>query len=478
MNNLGITQISRKDFISTSVSASMGGFLLASEGISMGKMDSKAKSPRYRSPNNTLQIAGIGLGGEQGGSARGLTDLHTAVSLPGTKIVALCDLYGQNLDSAASAFDKDISKYRDFREVLERRDIDAVVVGTPDHWHVLVALAALNAGKHVYCEKPLTLTIDEGKRLVSAWKKSGLSFQVGSQLRSDPRYLLAVKLAQSGKLGGITMVEAHLPTGPTGGPFNAEPIPADFDFEMWLGPRPLADYNQRRCFGSFRYFMDYSGGNLTDFGTHMNDIAQWGLGFDRSGPVEVEGEILKPPFEDYSNYQKVWVESRIRGKNIPLPGDHNNWYDTVPIFRVTYAYENGVSLVTSNYLNDYGLTFRGSAGWVSVTLNSISASDDSLLQEPITIRDKEMKVPLDYKGNFILQDDTNHMQNFLDSIRTGSKTECDAEIGHRSATVCHLGNISMLLGRKLHWDPKKEEFVNDHVANMFLRRPMRKPWTL
>lgn len=478
MNNQGIADLSRKEFISAAVGASMGGLLLVSEEKGMGKVDSETKSFRHHSANDTLQIAGIGLGGEQGGSARGLTDVHTAGSLPGTKIVALCDLYGQNLEAAAPAFDKDVTMYRDFRDVLERKDIDAVIIGTPDHWHAIVALAALKAGKHVYCEKPLTLTIDEGKRLVSAWKKSGLSFQVGSQLRSDPRYRLAVKLAQSGKLGGITMVEAHLPTGPTGGPYNAEPIPADFDFEMWLGPRPQADYNPKRCFGSFRYFLDYSGGNLTDFGAHMNDIAQWGLGFDRSGPVEVDGEIIKPPFENYADYQKSWMESRIYGKKTSLPADHNNYYDTVPVFRVTYTYENGVKLVTSNDLNDYGIAFHGDTGWVSVTLNSIDASEESLLEETIAIHGKETSAPLDYKGNFILQDDKEHMQDFLNSIRTGSKTECDAEIGHRSASVCHLGNISMLLGRKLMWDPKKEQFVNDTEANAFLRRPMRKPWTI
>jgi len=478
MSNQKNTRLSRKDFISNAAGACVGGIFGISEVASMGKITAHAKASRLRGATDTIRIAGIGIGGEAGGSGRGISDVRTAASLPGVRIAALCDLYAPNLESVAASFDKDVTIHRDFREVLDRNDIDAVIIGTPDHWHALVALAALKAGKHVYCEKPLTLTIDEGKKLVGAWKRSGLSFQVGSQLRSDPRYRLAVLLAQSGKLGEIKTVEAHLPTGPTGGPFNAEPIPADFDFEMWLGPRPQADYNPRRCFGSFRYFMDYSGGNLTDFGAHMNDIAQWGLGFDRSGPIEVEGEILKPPFEDYSEYQKAWADSRIWGKKTLLPDDHNNWYDTVPIFRVTYSYENGVTLVTTNDLNDYGITFKGSAGWVSVSLNSINASDEGLLHEPITVRDREMKVPLDYKGNFISQDDANHMLNFLDSIRTGSKTECDAEIGHRSATVCHLGNISMLLGRKLHWNPKKEEFVNDPEANTFLRRPMRKPWTL
>ncbi len=478
MSNQKNARLSRKDFISNAAGVCMGGLFGISEVASMEKTTANAKASRPLGANDTIRIAGIGIGGEAGGSGRGLSDIRTAANLPGVRIVALCDLYAPNLESAAASFHKGVTTTRDFREVLDRNDIDAVIIGTPDHWHALLAMAALKAGKHVYCEKPLTLTIDEGKKLVSAWKKSALSFQVGSQLRSDPRYRLAILLAQNGKLGEIRTVEAHLPTGPTGGPFSAEPIPADFDFNMWLGPRPPADYNPRRCFGSFRYFMDYSGGNLTDFGAHMNDIAQWGLGFDRSGPIEVDAEILKPPFDDYPSYQKTWVESRIRGKKTPLPVDHNNWYDTVPIFRVTYTYENGVRLVTSNNLNDYGITFRGSTGWVSVTLNSIRASDDSLLQEPITIREKEMKVPLDYKGNFILQDDKNHMLNFLDSIRTGSKTECDTEIGHRSATVCHLGNISMLLGRKLHWDPKKEEFVHDQEANAFLRRLMRKPWTL
>lgn len=458
---------SRRDFLATSmIGLGLAGLpdWFVKEAMA-DENEAISKSARKIGPNDTIQIAGIGLGGSRGGFCQGLNDTHAAANHPGTNIVALCDLCGLHLDEAAAGFGPDVAKYKDFRDVLARKDIDAVVIGTPDHWHVLVATAALKAGKDVYCEKPLTLTIDEGKKLVKVWKESGRTFQVGSQQRSDPRFRLACELVRNGRLGKISTVEAHLPTGPTGGPYNAEPVPSDFDFEMWLGPRPQVDYNQVRCFGNFRQYMDYSGGMMTDWGAHHNDIAQWGLGYDRSGPVEIEGTATKLPFDDYDPYRKAWQDIRIYGKKESLPADHNNWFDNYPEFRVVYTYDNGVQLITSN-VGDNGVLFTGEAGWIFVSRSEIKASDQKLLDEPL---------PPDHIKLYVSND---HMGNFLQCMRTGEDTICDAEIGHRSATVCHLGNISMVLQRKLHWDPKKEQFVKDGEANHYLRRPMRKPWTI
>jgi predicted dehydrogenase len=459
--------LSRRDFLA----ASMIGLSLAGlpdwfvKRALAAENEIRAGYPRKFGANDTIQVAGIGIGGSRGGYRQGLNDTHAAANHPGTKVVAVCDIDQLHLDEGAASIGPDCDKIKDFRDVLARKDIDAVVIGTPDHWHVLVAIAALKAGKDVYCEKPLTLTIDEGKKLVDVWKKTGRIFQVGSQQRSDARFRMACELVRNGRLGKMQTVEANLPTGPTGGPFQKETPWDGFDYEMWLGPRPEVDFFPNRCHGNFRYFLDYSGGMMTDWGAHHNDIAQWGLGKDRSGPTQVEGIITTAPMTDYSTYQKAWIDSRIHSKKVDLPAEHNNMWDTVPAFQVTYTYDNGVQLITSN-VGENGVKFTGENGWIFVSRSRIDASDPNLLSEPLP--DNSIKL---YESN-------DHMGNFLECMRSGKQPICDVEIGHRSATVCHLGNISMLLGRKLQWNPDKQEFVNDRDANAMLKRPMRKPWTI
>jgi predicted dehydrogenase len=254
-----------------------------------------AGEPRHIGPNDQINIGAIGLGGSRGGFQQGLGDTRAAASKPGCKVVAVCDVDGLHRDEGAAVFGADCAKYNDFRDLLAHDDIDAVVIGTPDHWHAVIAIAAMKAGKDVYCEKPLTLTIEEGRKLVEAWRETKRVFQVGSQQRSNARFRLACELARNGRLGKIKRVVTHLPTGPTGGPFEVKPVPSDLDWEMWQGPTPRTDYVPERTHGSFRWWLEYSGGMLTDWGAHHNDIAQWGLGTDRSGPVTVEA-FGKGPF--------------------------------------------------------------------------------------------------------------------------------------------------------------------------------------
>lgn len=427
--------ISRRAFLGT---VAAGAALAALPDWFLNKAEASPKRRTF-GPNDTINVGVIGPGGSRGGYRMGLNDARAAAAHPGVKVVAACDVDQLHLDEAANTFGADCRKYHDFRELLAQKDIDAVVIGTPDHWHSYICIAAMKAGKDVYCEKPLTLTIDEGKKLVQVWRDTGAVFQTGSQQRSDKKFRLACELVRNGRIGKLTRVEAHLPTGPTGGPFKALDVPSDFDFDMWLGPAPEVEYVKERTHGDFRWWLDYSGGMLTDWGAHHNDIAQWGMGTDRSGPVS--------------------VQAFGRG---PVIGE--NCYTTFPEFEVTYVYKNGVPLVTSNK-GANGIKFEGEEGWIFVSRGVLNASDQKLLDDPLPESAEKL-----YESN-------DHMGNFLDGMRTRKQPICDAEIGHRSCSICHLANISLRLGgRKLKWDPDQEEFIGDAQANAMVKRAMRGPW--
>ena len=392
-------------------------------------------------PNDQINIAVIGPGGSRGGYRQGLHDTMNIAGKPGCKVVAACDVDEVHLKEAVAKFGPDCKGYKDFRDVLDRKDIDAVVIGTPDHWHTVISIAAMKAGKDVYCEKPLTLTIGEGRKLVKVQKETKRIFQVGSQQRSQSQFRVACELVRNGRIGKLKSVEAHLPTGPTGGPFEVKPVPADFDWDMWLGPARQTDYVRERTHGEFRWWLEYSGGMMTDWGAHHNDIAQWGLGTERSGPV--------------------WIESTGIAAN---PG--NNCYNTFPEFTITHTYADGTPLTCTNK-GPNGVQFNGEEGWIFVDRGQIKASDQKLIDDPLPASATRLYVSDD------------HAKNFVECMRSRKPCICEAEIGHRSASVCHLGNISLRLGgRKLHWDPGAEEFIGDDEANMYVKRPMRKPWKI
>lgn len=395
--------------------------------------------PRKRyDANNQINLAVIGPGGSKGGFRQGLGDTRAIARYPGVKVVAACDVDATHLAEAAAAFAPDCKPYHDFRELLARPDVDAVVIGTPDHWHAVIAAAALRAGKDVYCEKPLTLTIDEGKRLVNVWRETGRVFQTGSQQRSDARFRLACELVRNGRLGKLKHVEAHLPTGEVGGPFPILPVPSDFDWNFWLGPAPWTEYVKERTHGTFRHWLEYAGGMMTDWGAHHNDIAQWGIGADRSGPIAVEA--------------------------IGVRHFGNECYNAFQEFQVTYAYPHDVTLATSN-TGENGVLFEGENGTIFVSRGTIRASDPKLLTEPL---------PADAIHLYV---SNHHHGNFVDCVHSRKDPICDAEIGHRSASVCHIGNICLRLGgRPLKWDPERQEFRGDAEANALLSRPMRSHW--
>ena len=406
-------------------------------------------------PSDRVVVGLIGVG------VRG-RDHHQRKLLanPRAEIAAVCDVDRNHADRSAqiilSQSRKRVGIYYDFRALLERRDIDAVVISTPDHWHSIQAIQAMEAGKDVYCEKPLTLSIAEGRRMVKVARQYGAVFQVGSQQRSDPRFRQAVALVRNGRLGRLLKVTTHLGMpGTDQGAFVHpgvwEPVqtpPERLDWDLWLGPAPYKDYSPNRCHFEFRYHLDHSGGRMTDWGAHHNDIAQWALGADDSCPVKVDGK-------------------GVFNKGGP--------YNSAGFMEVRYWYRNGVELVCQNEGGN-GVRLYGAHGWIFVSRLRLDASDPEILKAealPIDMREYDER----NRREEIPGTDEHH-NDWLECIKTRKRCVADIESGHRSATVCHLGNISMRLGRPLEWDPAKEEFIGDPVADILARKPFRAPWRL
>jgi predicted dehydrogenase len=400
-----------------------------------------------RSPNERPRMALIGCGG------MGTHDATLAQEFG--DIAAVCDVDAAHLENARQRF-KGARPFSDYRKVCDLDNIDAVINGTPDHWHTLVNLRAVGSGKDVYSEKPLTLTIDEGKRLVAAVKTNGRILQTGSQQRSDPTFRLACELVRNGRLGKIERVRTWIPAGLHDGPFAAQPVPKELNWDMWQGQTPVVDYVPQRCHQKFRYWWDYSGGTMTDWGAHHNDIALWGLGKDRSGPVTAEGKAV--------------VEE--------IPGG----FTAASQYRLKFTYDNGVEhFCQSTTANGWGgsvegkpgpgekyhgVQFEGPEGWIYVSRGDVlEASDRALIDTPL---------PADAERLYASDD---HMANFFDCLRSRKAPICDVEIGHRSASLCHLGVIALRLGRQIRWDPQSESIVDDAEAASMLSREMRKPYS-
>ncbi len=404
---------------------------------------SVAATPKPLGPNDKPGIALIGCGGRGRGDG--------AEAAKHGEMLAICDVDDANLAQAQKTW-PGAKPYKDFRKVMERDDIHVIVTGTPDHWHTFVNIAALKAGKDVYSEKPLTLTIDEGKHLVKVTRDTKRILQTGSQQRSDKNFRLACELVRNGRIGKLKHVSVWLPSGRREGPFMPSPVPAGLDWDLWLGQTPKLDYVKERCHVTFRYWWEYSGGTMTDWGAHHNDIALWGTGYERSGPVSIEAkplaEMITGGFTAFSEYE------------------------------VHYTYANGVThscastpanawngAVLNKEGQQHGVKFEGSDGWIFVTRGKIEASSPDLLTTPLGASAARLYVS------------DNHMGNFFDCIRSRKQPVADVEIGHRSVSVCHLGVLALRLGRKLNWDPAKEHFVGDKDADKWLAREQRKPWT-
>jgi predicted dehydrogenase len=418
-----------------------------------------ARAQDRPSPSNRITLGVIGTGNQ------GTGDMKNFLADPRVQVVAVCDLNKESpgyWDGAIagreparvlvewhyarakrSGIYKGCAAYEDFRDVLARKDIDAVLIAVPDHWHSIPVIAAARAGKDIYGEKPLSLTISEGRAMVDAVTSNHRVFQCGSQQRSDVRFRKACEIVRNGGIGKLETVLVGLPGGTpdfghTRDRQDPEPVPDGFNYDMWLGPAPEASYAPARCHVNFRWNLDYSGGQITDWGGHHPDIAQWGMGTELTGPVAIR------------NGQAQWAKEKI-------------WNTAVDYYFEAH-YASGVKMIVSSRLRG-GVTFQGSDGSVWVNRGAIEATPLSLLDwQP---KDNDIRL---YRSD-------NHARNFIDCVISRQETAAPIEQAHRSISIAHLGNISLRLGRDLRWDPAREQIIGDESAGQMLSRPMRKPWS-
>jgi predicted dehydrogenase len=438
-------QISRRSFIRrASATAAATGLPLwfVERELALGQEPAKTVA----SPNARPAIALIGCGGMGTGDAKDARRFGD--------IVAVCDVDQQNLDRAVKEFTnegKAPAAFTDFRKLLERGDINAVINGTPDHWHSLINIGAAKAKKDIYSEKPLTLTIDEGKQVVKAVRENKVVLQTGTQQRSSQRFRMACELVRNGRIGKLKEVSVWLPAGVRGGPFKVQPVPANLNWDFWQGQAPFAEYMPERCHRTFRNWYDYSGGTMTDWGAHHMDIGYWAVGLP--APIHVESKSLATP----------------------VPGG----YTAISEYEVKFTYANGIIFNVRTTADDTpfggvinpagqrnGIRFVGTEGWIWVNRDKIEATDREMLSKPLP------------EGAELLYKSNDHKGNFFECMRSRKDPICTAEVGHRSASVCHLGAISLRTGKKLQWDPEKELFTGEHAqeANRHVAREMRKPY--
>ena len=405
-----------------------------------------ASDPKPPGPNDRPGIALIGCGG------RGTGVGHEAARFG--EMLAVCDVDQSHAEAAAKGFSKEGKTpdiCNDFRKLMERDDIHIIVTGTPDHWHTLVNLAATKAKKDIYSEKPLTLTIDEGKRLVKAVRSQKVVLQTGTQQRSDRNFRLACELVRNQRIGKLQQITVWLPAGLRGGPFAASAAPKGLDWDYWQGQAPSVDYVKERCHVTFRYWLEYSGGTITDWGAHHNDIAFWATGL--KGPDEEEAELFRRhDLGGYTAFSEYEIQFTYR--------------DGVKHFIKTTTDDNIFGGVVNEKGQRNGIKFEGTDGWIWVRRGAIEASKEELITTPL---------PADAEHLYV---STNHMGNFFDCVRSRKDPICDVETGHRSATECHLAQIALRLGRKLRWDVEREGFTGEGAqeANRWVAREMRGPY--
>ncbi len=402
-----------------------------------------------RAPNERPRVGCIGNGGMGKGDARAIKKYGD--------ILAFCDVDLKHAEGARD--DKQIGAgkgdiYDDYRKLLDRNDIDVVTISTPDHWHTAIATAALRAGKDVYCQKPLTLTIDEGKRLCAVVKDTGRVFQVGTQQRSENnnRFLTAVALVREGRLGKIHRVTCAIGGAPSSKTLVKTSPPSNLNWDMWLGQAPWVDYIAERCHANFRWWYEYSGGKMTDWGAHHVDIAQWAIGKENSGPNRIEIISAEHPVPFQGGFPTV-----------------DDRYNTATAFNVHCLYDNDVELVIRDDTEN-GITFEGENGQFFVSRGKLAGDPvDDLVRNPIP---ESVLVAL-RKGKRL----DSHMGNFIECVRDRATPVSDVASHHRALTTCHLANIAIRLGRNLTWNPETEQIVGDDEANAMQRREPRYGFT-
>lgn len=413
----------RRDFMKTMIKAGTAPLVISA--ATLGRGGAVAA-------NDRVGLGFIAFGSRAGGL---LSDFRKH---PASHFIAAADVDAGRRWNFVKEIGEGTPTYNDYRKLLERSDIDAVIISSPDHWHAAQIIDSAQAGKDIYCEKPLTLTIEEGKQCVKAVKNSGRVFQTGSQQRSDWKFRHACELVRNGYLGETKQIDTYIGQGPTGGTDPNVDVPPGLDWDRWLGQAPMVPYRVTRCHYEFRWWYAYSGGKLTDWGAHHNDIAQWANGTDHSGPISIEGTAT-----------------------FPEPGG----YDTAITFDVRFEYADAAPVICHSD-GENGVKFTGTEGELFVSRGEIKSN-------PEGIKDIELK-----SDDIHLYKSENHQGNFLECLKTRKDPICDVEIGHRSVTVCHLANIAIRLGRKIQWDPETETIVGDEEAQAWTDRPRREPYQL
>ena len=387
--------------------------------------------------NEKIVTGHIGVGGQGRGNLGGF----------GSEVGAVCDVDKQRMEAAVKRTGG--KGYTDYRKLLEQDDLDAVVVSTPDHWHALTTIHACMAGKHVYCEKPLSLTIEDGRAMVNAARKFKRTVQTGSQQRSSSNFRQACEYVRSGRIGKLEKVLVGIAGANDPGklPPDSDP-PSHLDYDFWLGPAPDRPYNEKRVHYNFRFWWDYSGGQMTNWGAHHIDIGHWGIGCDDSGPMEIWAEEVGYHPEGYHEVTEKcrvvmkYADPRVEG--------------------------NVITMIVGQGQKDVpgGTTFIGSKGTIHVNRGKLSSDPGDILKEPL----KDSDVHLHPSGS--------HKGNFISCIKSGELPICDVEIGHRSATACHLANIACRTGERFKWDPVKEAVTDNDAAAAMVSRDYRAPWSL
>lgn len=406
-------------------------------------------------PSDRIAMGCIGLGG------RGTVDMRAFLGNPNVQIVALCDVdagsrnyedrWYRGLAPAKETVEKYYARQKpsgsykgcdgcnDFRDIIGRDDIDAVSIATPDHWHALITVAAAKAGKDVYCEKPLSHTIADGRAMSEAVDRYGVVFQCGSQRRSEEAWRRSCELVRNGRIGKLHTVRVSMMGGYwTRGSYRPQqpmPVPAGFDYDLWLGPAPWAPYTFNRCHWNFRWILDYSGGMVTDWGAHFIDMAHWGMGTELTGPLKVKG----------------------RGE---FPQSGALW-NTATSFHIECTYAEDITMIIES--GGGGVRWEGTDGWVDGGGGTHPAE---IAQSVIAPNEVHLYRSRDHHGNFV------------DCVKTRRATAAPVEIAHRSISVAHLGNIAMLTGREIRWDPAAEKILDDPGAGALLSRSYREPWVL
>ena len=431
---------SRRQFLKTAAATSAGALVapLIVPATALGRDDKKP------APSERIVIGVIGTGG------RGRDLINNFAKEKDVQIVHVCDVDKKHLTEGQELVNKlnnnkDCKASSDFREVIGNKDINAVIVATPDHWHALASIAAAKAGKDIYCEKPLTNSVGEGRALCKAVSDMKVILQCGSMERSGDSIRYVADLVKKGRIGKLQTVRISLPCNQDHHKKARalkevpppEMVPEGFDYDFWLGHTPKVAYTPQRCHFFWRFNLTSGGGEMTDRGAHVIDLAQLCMGTDDTGPVEIEAK-----------------------------GDRNkdSLFNVFWDMEFTNIYANGVKMI-GDYKEPRGLKLEGSDGWIFVHVHGqkLEASDEKIL---------------DGKGTKNINPLPPHIRNFLDCVKSRKQPAASAEVGHRTATICHINNIAMLVGRKLKWDPKTEKFDKDEEANKLLMPTMREPWRL